>query len=574
MIETKSQSERLKEIFATAIFIKPRLNLCEWAERYRVLSKESSALFGKWQALSYQREPMECISDPIYQEVVLMWGAQLGKSEILNNAIGYFIHQDPSTILFLLPTEDLAQDYSKRRLTPMFRDTQEVGALIHAREANNTILIKNFKGGNLALVGSNSPSKLSSKPIKVLIVDEADRCENTKEGHSIALAQKRTATYFDRKIIKVSTPTIRGHSIIESEYSLSDARMFYVPCPACGFHQTLDFEGLVYECHEDGKPILESVSYKCIECGALWDEKQKNAAVQVGHWRATNANEHNAHKAGFYLNALYSQFFSLREIVRDYFAAKDNQNNMQVFTNTIEAKPYEPPSVVFREQELFERGEKYTPTTLDDRILFITSATDVQGNRVEIEFKGWGAGYENWGVKHVILHGNTSEGEIWGRLYRELKSIFYTTSGRKLQASLHLIDSGFNTERVYNFVRLDKRFIATKGASEVNAKKEFLSPLKKLYKGVHLCVIGTYAGKAEVFRLLAVDKKGAGFCHFPKAYPFEYFEQLTAEKIVKSTTPNGYKSLRWVKVRERNEGLDLFVLNLAGAKLMKVIDRM
>ncbi|BCZ17104.1 hypothetical protein NHP190003_03860 [Helicobacter sp. NHP19-003] len=177
-------------------------------------------------------------------------------------------------------------------------------------------------------------------------------------------------------------------------------------------------------------------------------------------------------------------------------------------------------------------------------------------------------------MKHVVLQGNTAESEIWGRLYRELKAIFYTTSGRKLQSTLNLVDSGFNTERVYNFVRLDKRFIATKGASETTSKKEFLSPLKRIAKGVSLCVIGTYTGKAEVFRLLSVEKKDmSGYCHFPKSYPFEYFEQLTSEKIVKTTTPNGYKTYRWVKVRERNEGLDLFVLNLAAAKLLKVIDK-
>ena len=125
-----------------------------------------------------------------------MWGSQLGKSEIINNTIGYYIHQDPSTILFLLPTEDMAEDYSKRRLSPMFRDTKELGELIFDREANNTILIKNFKGGNLALVGSNSPSKLASKPIKVLLVDEVDRCENTNlSWYNVRCIAKRGWTF-------------------------------------------------------------------------------------------------------------------------------------------------------------------------------------------------------------------------------------------------------------------------------------------------------------------------------------------------------------------------------------------
>ena len=558
----------LKEIFAKSIFLKPKLNLYEWAEKYRVLSQESSALFGKFQALSYQIEPMRCISDPNIREIVLMWGSQLGKSEIINNTIGYFIHQDPSTILFLLPTEDMAEDYSKRRLNPMFRDTKELGDLLYDREANNTILIKNFKGGNLALVGSNSPSKLASKPIKVLLVDEVDRCENTKEGHSIDLAQKRTNTYYDRKIIKVSTPTIKGHSVIESEYEASDKRKYFVPCPHCGFSQTLSFELLKWEQSEEGSHDLDSVRYSCIECGSLWSEVEKNAAVAKGQWRATKQGANL--KTGFYLNALYSPFFTMRDIVKDFLDSKDNIAKFQVFVNTIKAESFEPPSVKFQENELYNRRESYTPTTLPDDIIFITSGVDVQGDRVEIEFRGWALGFESFGIKHSVLMGDTKQSDVWSRLYTELKQVFYTTSGRRLRSSISLIDSGFNKERVYNFVRLDSRFFASKGASESEKKKDFINPSKKMASGVRLFSIGTYAGKSEAFKLLRIDEVGAGYCHFNESYSLEYFRQLTAEKLVKTKTPNGYTTYRWEKIRERNEGLDLFVLCLAGAKIMRL----
>lgn len=561
----------LKEVFAKSIFLKPKLDLYEWSEKYRVLSQESSALFGRFQALSYQIEPMRCISDPNIREIVLMWGSQLGKSEIINNTIGYYIHQDPSTILFLLPTEDMAEDYSKRRLSPMFRDTKELGELIFDREANNTILIKNFKGGNLALVGSNSPSKLASKPIKILVVDEVDRCENTKEGHSIDLAQKRTNTYYDRKIIKVSTPTIKGHSVIESEYELSDKRKYFVPCPHCSFYQTLSFESLKWEQREDGSHDLDSVRYACIECGSLWSEVEKNAAVTKGEWRATRqgANLQNT-KVGFFLNALYSPFFTMRDIVKDFLDSKDNIAKFQVFVNTIKAESFEPPSVKFQENELYNRRESYTPTTLPDDIIFISSGVDVQGDRVEIEFRGWALGFESFGVKHSVLMGDTKQSDVWSRLYTELKQVFYTTSGRRLRSSISLIDSGFNKERVYNFVRLDSRFFASKGASESEKKKDFISPSKKMASGVRLFSIGTYAGKSEVFKLLRIDEVGAGYCHFNESYSLEYFRQLTAEKLVKTKTPSGYTTYRWEKIRERNEGLDLFVLCLAGAKIMRL----
>lgn len=200
----------LKEHFFNSLAIKPNMSALEWAKSYRILSKESSANYGHFTPFPYQVEPLLKISDPKTKHLTILWGAQLGKSELINCAIGYFIHQDPSPIMMMLPTEDMAEDYSKRRLAPMIRDTPELFNLINARASNNTISIKNFKGGNLALVGSVTPSKLASKPIRVLLVDECDRCEITKEGHSIDLAQKRTMTFKNSKVIKVSTPTLNG----------------------------------------------------------------------------------------------------------------------------------------------------------------------------------------------------------------------------------------------------------------------------------------------------------------------------------------------------------------------------
>lgn len=564
---SKSISNALIQAFAKSIFIKPKMNLTQWSNTYRVLSKESSAMFGKFESLSYQIEPMNAISNPDIREVVLMWGSQLGKSEILNNTIGYYIHQDPSPILFLLPSEDVAEDYSKRILAPMFRDTKILDELINDREASNTILIKNFKGGNLALVGSNSPSKLASKPIKVLIIDEVDRCENTKEGHSIDLAQKRTATYYDRKIIKVSTPTIKGHSVIEREFENSDKRYYFAPCPFCGFSQTLSFENIKWSQDENGEHNLNSVGYACVECGSLWSESQKNNAVAKGIWEAKNPS---SNIAGFYLNALYSPFFTLQDIVKDFLESKDNAQKFQVFTNTIKAESFEPPSIKFEEDELYARRENYTPTTLPDEVLFITCGIDIQHDRIEMEFRGWGIGFESWGIEYLILQGDPKLPKVWDDAYIATKRIYSTLSGRKLYARCVLIDSGFEKEKVYRLVSMGKsRFAATKGASELELKKDFVNA-PKITEGIRLYSVGTYKGKAEFFRLLQIKHFGAGYQHYNQNYTLEYFYQLTAEKLVKTKTPRGYTMNKFEKIRDRNEALDISVLNLLGAKLMRL----
>lgn len=556
---------RIVKIFCDNIILKPRMNLLEWSEKYRILSRESSANYGKFKAMSYQREPMEKISDNKTRKIVLLWASQLGKSEMINNTIGYYITQEPSTILFVLPNEIDAEDYSKRRLAPMFRDTPSLLKLINDKDANNTILIKNFKGGNLALVGSNSVSKLASKPIRILLVDECDRCEATKEGDAVKLAEKRTITFNNRKIILSSTPTLKGSSRIINEFENSDQRYFYVPCPACGYEQILKFENIVFQRDENNQLINDSVFLKCVECGTLHDETTKNRMVQQGVWRAKNPNSPNV---GYFLNALYSPFYTLKDIVNDFLDSKDNQSKIQTFINTIKAQAYEPPSVSFSQDLLINRCEDYTIDTLPNEINFITAGVDIQDNRIEINFAGFASGLECYNIAHITVWGHTQQATVWDNLYKELTRTFTKLDNSKMQISIALIDSGFNASKVYEFCNLNKRFVATKGLSEASLKAEFINPIKLHNSGCKFTNIGTFKGKSELFRLLSIKEHGDGYMHFSSHYTQRFFDQLTAEKLQKITNKKGYDTLQWVKIKDRNEAIDLCVLNLAGAKIL------
>ena len=148
--------------------------------RERRLSSEASAEAGKWHTAraNYQRGIMDAISDPRNRDVVVMAGAQVGKTEMILNVIGYHIAHDPSPILVVQPTLDMAQAFSKDRLAPMLRDTPQLRGKVkdpRARDANNTTTHKVFPGGHISLVGSNSPSGLASRPIRIVLCDEVDR---------------------------------------------------------------------------------------------------------------------------------------------------------------------------------------------------------------------------------------------------------------------------------------------------------------------------------------------------------------------------------------------------------------
>ena len=94
----------------------PNLKIDEWADKHRRLSPESSAEPGLWSTdrASYQRGMMQAISDPKIENIVFMTGAQIGKTEIINNSVGYYVSQDPSPMLVVQPTLELAKMWSRQ----------------------------------------------------------------------------------------------------------------------------------------------------------------------------------------------------------------------------------------------------------------------------------------------------------------------------------------------------------------------------------------------------------------------------------------------------------------------------
>ena len=125
------------------------LTVTQWAEAKRRLSAESAAEPGPWRTerTPYLREPMDAFTDPKVRHIVMVAASQVGKSEFLNNCIGYIIDEDPGSILFIHPTTIDAQEYSKLRIAPMLRDSPALRQKIAApksRDSHNTILQKAY----------------------------------------------------------------------------------------------------------------------------------------------------------------------------------------------------------------------------------------------------------------------------------------------------------------------------------------------------------------------------------------------------------------------------------------------
>jgi len=267
----------------------PKLLVSQWADAMRILSRESSAEPGKWRTerAEYQRGMMDTVNDPAVETITIMSSARIGKTEILNNIIGYFIDQDPCPILMVQPTLDSAQHWSKDQFAPMVRDTpciENKVAESKTRDESNTILHKSFPGGLIYITGANSPIGLRRSTIRVLLLDEVDAYPPSAgvEGDPVKLAKKRTVTFWNRKIIQTSTPTIKGISRIEAAWEESDQRLFHVPCTACGMFIVLHWGQLKFD-----KSDLSQVYYECEHCHAHLLEKDKFTMIREGRWIPT-----------------------------------------------------------------------------------------------------------------------------------------------------------------------------------------------------------------------------------------------------------------------------------------------
>ncbi len=569
----------------------PRWTISQWADEKRFLSAEASAEPGRWKTsrTPYLREVMDEISNPERQDIVCKFSAQVGKTEVELNAIGFYIDQDPSPILFVLPTLEMAEAVSKERLAPMFRDSPCFQGKIkdaRARDSGNNLLHKNFPGGHLALAGANSPASLSSRPVRVVIGDEFKSWAKSAgaEGNPKTLAFKRTNNFWNRKRVLVSTPLFVGEDIDEA-YTDSDQRHYYVPCPHCGEHQELvwkDDTGMTRVIWDKdpatGRHLSETARYLCKSCGTLIDlDAHKTAMLDAGVWIKHNPV---SKIAGFYLNELYSPWRKLAETVEDYLLAKrEGIESFKSWWNTALGLAWDPQAQGDISAEGFLSMREAYPEVVPWGVGCLTAAVDVQRDRLELKVKGWGLHGESWLIHREKIMGSPAFDDVWQRLDERLLSGWRHASGRILFIEATAVDTGDgNVKEAYEWAkaRIPRRVYPIKGAT--NPTHPLIK--KSGNKRLKLWHIGTNAAKDTISARLRMKERGPGYMHFPDTSikerydsdwcDLEYFNELaTSEHIVRDRKG---KNRHWEKVRpdSRNEGLDLEVYNWAIFTLLNI----
>lgn len=491
----------------------------------------------------------------------------MGKTEILLNIIGYFVDYDPSPILLLQPTLEMAQTFSKDRLAPMLRDTPALRGKVSdskSKTSGNTMLHKTFPGGHITMAGANSPASLASRPIRILLADEVDRYPVSAgtEGDPVKLAEKRTTTFWNRKKVKVSTPTIAGQSRIEMDYEDSTQEIYCLPCPSCGDLQQIKRACLVHTYDDDE---LKKVDATCESCGSVHSESEWKSSE--GEWVA---RARHSKTRGFHLNEYISPWRRWLDIEVDFLQAKKSPETLKTFVNTSLGETWEEEGETIEHETLYNRREHY-PAKVPREACVLTAAVDVQDDRLEIGVEGWAVGEENWKIDFQILRGDPARPNLWKKLDEVLSTRYLHESGVELPIACTTIDSGGHyTQEVYKFVKgkAARRVYAIKGKSQAGAPIVG-RPSKSNLGKVDLYTIGTDTAKEIIYARLKNMEPGAGYIHFPvdRLFDEEYFLQLTAEKCIKKYI-KGVATKVWEKKRPRNEALDLAVYNIAALLIL------
>lgn len=548
-----------------------RKDVLAWAESERVLSVEGSAEAGRYSLARtpWWREVLGAMADESTEEIVVAKSSQVGYTELLNTFIGWCMAEDPSSLLMIQPTVEMAEAWSKERLAPMLRDTPALTGILRtetrgmARSSDDTLRRKAFPGGWLAILGANSPASLASRPVRRVIGDERDRWPVSAgaEGDPLELARRRTITYWNRKIIEGGTPTEEEGSPTWAKWEQSTQSRWHVPCPHCGEYQPLEWREesedpeapVSYRivCDKDaaGELIPETAKYCCVHCACLIDERDKAAMVAKGKWVAKYPGRR---VVGYHIWAAYSPWMTWAEIVREFQTAMGVEAKLRTFVNTILGLTFAPKAAKIDPKGLMARAEQ-----MDDvppAFGLLVGGVDVQGDRLEYLISGWGAD-ERWCLyEYGIIEGDPGLPSTWDEMTAELSK---ERSGMRLQAVA--ADTGYRPETVWKWAdrRLPFKVFCTKGVAG-RGKPIIQKPGTVTHKRKRRpWLIGTDTVKDAIAARLRSKVPGPESVRFSHTLPSEFYDQLTSEKRTRDFV-GGQIVYKWVlQEGRRNEGLDL-----------------
>jgi phage terminase large subunit GpA-like protein len=608
--------EAIKKAFLKGLKPIKRMTVTEWACRFRMLSPKDSAESGRFkiERVPYMKEVMDNLSaHSPYQEIIVSKASQTTFTTGGINWIGYTMHVDPAPMLYVMPNKELLKKTSTTRIDTMIESCDELREVVADKESKegNTIFEKQFNDGFLTLGSSESANTGRSTPYKKVFIDELSKFKKNigGEGNWYKLLKGRTKTFKNSyKIFAISTPGLAGECPLTQEFEKTDKRYYNVPCVHCGHKQILKWDNVIWENNADGTPDLDTVHYECEKCKGEMKEHHKTEMLENGKWVPTKVAE-NPKMIGYHISSLYSPvgWYSWTDMVLDFHEAKKDKNEMITFINTALGEAYaERSDDTPKWKTLFARRDLYGALEVPSEDCIILATSDVQKNRIETGFfaltkRKDAHTCEVFALSHETFYGDTSsdpneryyfskDGERLETPYYKLKQTIikrrYKWAGIKshedgLSVAVSAIDTGYNTQTVYNFcMSMGTAFMLPifgdpkkKRAINPPSAQELKRNGVSTKKGIRTWPLGVSSLKEYVYQRLSLvvmdNEIPASYIHFGDSFSEESFRQLTAEDKITEIDKYGYEQVKWKKNRKRNEYLDIAAYALGLMEIKK-----
>lgn len=547
-----------------------RVPVSKWAEANRVLP-DSNSIPGPWRnsVTPYLVEIMDAFSDEMVEEIIFVKPTQVGGTSAMENMLASAIAQDPAPAMCVYPSDDLAERTVESKLDPMIKSCKVLAAKYRINDSKKLAL--KFADMTVWLTGANSPADLASTNIRYLFMDEVDKFPGAskKEADPVSLAKERTKTFFNRKIFMASTPTLKTGHIWKAKEAADVEKHYFVPCPHCGAFIELKFAQIKWPSKEDvpeSADRAEMATYVCQECGCVITDQDKGKMLATGRWKPVRQKTQHPKSVAFWMNTLYSPFTRFSDIAREFMRSKDDPELLHNFANSWLAEPWEDTKLKTNAEMVMERQTETPEWTLPPWTKLVTGGIDVQENCLYWTIRAWG----DYMTSQNISHGQAlSMGEVERIMNTELTM----PNGEKVMVNLALMDSGDQTEDVYEFCALNSDWaLPCKGTTTMLSHYR-LSTVNKAgsrANGMTLVLVDGGKYKDQIAARMRKEN-GTGAWMVYQGCDLDYAEQVTAEH--KITERSGGKEVqRWVLKTSHadNHYLDCEVYAAAAADVLGV----
>ncbi len=401
---------------------------------------------------------MEAFSNPERELIVIVCGAQMGKTESLMNVLGHRMDDGPRVpTLWIAPTEKSVKSLADDRVMKMIRSTPALWAIME-KGRRNRMVEKFLAGVRLGFGWAGSATELASHPAGLVLVDERDRMISDVEGEGdpLTLARARTKNYPLRKIGVSSTPTIEGASPIWSLWQEGTREKWAWPCPHCAELFIPCLALLKWPDKATPTQARQKAYVVCPECGAELTDADKPGMNADGRYIAHELDEDGEERrsearsanttASFWISGLASPWQTFGEIAELLVAAYRSREpeRIQGVVNTYGGEVWRVAGDAPDWQAVLETRRQYGRGTVPAGVRLITLGADVQKDGIYWVIRGWGVNAESWLLDHGFLFGATEYDSVWVAAASLVQS---PVKDRPINRAF--IDSGYRPGEIY-----------------------------------------------------------------------------------------------------------------------------